>query len=267
MKLPKIKLPRKLKTTKTEKDPVSKPNFYTPITRKTSNRRRYLIKRIIITNALILLVLVLTYFWMVYLLSNVSSFWDIFRGKEIYAPKDTVAPLAPNIDSLPEAVKESPINISGRSEPGIKVYLYNNDVKVGDTITDGNGSFSFTDIQVGIFPQKFYVKSLDAANNESKQSEEYTVVLDNQPPEIKLTSPESDSTNHESTGHTFTISGVTDEGSTVFVNDILARVTPLGEFTATIRLEDGGNSVKIKAKDKAGNETEKEIFINFHKID
>lgn len=74
--------------------------------RRASNKTIYLIKRILITNLMSLVLLGLTYIWIVYLLSNAASFWDIFRGKDVYVDKDTVPPIAPYLNPVPEATKD-----------------------------------------------------------------------------------------------------------------------------------------------------------------
>lgn len=236
-------------------------------TAKNRSNNSYLIKRIIITNMLSLLVVAGTYFWMIYFLSNVGSFWDIFRGKEIYVAQDIIPPTAPYLSTIPEATKETSIDISGRtSEPGIKVLLYVDDAKSAETISDSDGNFTFTSVPVGLLPERVYAKAEDDSGNASASSTVYTVVNDIEPPELEITTPK-DGEIHKDTGHSYRVTGITEPNVTVTINDQFAIINPQGEFSASIRLNEGWNELKITAKDVAQNETEQTITIKFEKID
>lgn len=235
--------------------------------KKKSSRKAYLVKRIIVTNLLSLAVVILTYLWMVFFLSNVGSFWDLFRGKEVSVNQDVVPPIAPFLSEVPEATQSSSIDITGRSEPGVKVELYVDSGKVDESISDSNGSFVFSNIPVGVFRQELYVKAVDESGNVSNQSNTYSIQQDTTAPEVEITSPEQKESLYRSTEHTYKIAGKTESGASVMVNDQLAVVSPEGDFFANLRLEEGGNNIKIVVKDKALNETESEVYINFSKID
>jgi len=226
----------------------------------------YLIKRIVVTNLLSFFILGITYVWIIYLLSNANSFWDIFRGKDIYVEKDTVPPTKPYLNPVPEATKEDSIDITGQSETGIKVVLKIDGQKFQDTIADSEGKFSFTQISVGFLSQVLFVEAIDNANNVSNPSQTFTIVKDIEEPELEVTTPEDGET-FKSTGRTYKVLGKTEPGITVNVNEQMAIVNTAGEFTASIRLEDGSNEIKIKAVDKAGNEKEEIFHITYEKID
>lgn len=234
---------------------------------KKSSRKGYLIKRIIVTNVLSLVVIALTYFWMIFLLSNVSSFWDIFRGKDIYVNQDNLPPIAPFLSNVPEATQSSSVNLTGQSEPGVKVELYVDGTRISETVSDASGIFTFANVPVGMFKQELYAKAVDESGNESSQSNTYTIQQDTTVPEFEITNPDEEEVTYRSTEHAYRIEGKGEPGVMVLVNNQLAVVNPNGEFFANLRLEVGGNSIKILVKDKALNETEKEIFINFEKID
>ena len=234
---------------------------------KKRSRRPYLIKRILITNALSLLVVILTYLWMVFFLSSVGSFWDLFRGKDIYVNEDKLPPIPPFLSSIPEATQSSSIDITGRSESGVKVELYIDGSRISETVSDSNGSFVFSSVPVGVFRQEIYTKAVDESGNESNQSNTYAIQQDTTPPEVEITSPDKKEISHRATEHTYRIAGKTEPGAAVLVNEQLAVINPDGDFFANLRLETGGNKIKIMVKDKALNETENEIFINFEKID
>lgn len=238
-----------------------------PKLKKSRSRKAYLLKRIIITNGISLLIVTATYFWMVFFLSNVGSFWDLFRPKEINVNRDVIPPTPPFLNPVPELVNQNRIDITGKAEPGVKVILYVDEAKSEETVADSEGTFTFASIQVGLFPETIYAIAVDEEENKSNKSATYTVAFDDEPAELEITNPEKAETTHKATGHSYTVTGQTEPESTVLINDRLARVTPTGQFSASIRLEEGNNEIKINVTDKAGNKTEETVYIKFEKID
>ncbi len=226
----------------------------------------YLVRRILITNFLTLVILGLTYLWVIYLLSNANSFWDIFRGKQAYVDTDTIPPVTPYLNPIPEATKDDLISISGQSEEGVKVMLFINGSKSQETIADGDGHFDFTGIATSELAQNLYIIAIDESGNESKPSTSYEFVKDITPPEFEITNPKANEV-FRSTGRTYTVVGKTEPGITITINEQFALVQPSGDFSANIRLDEGNNKLKIKATDKAGNEKEEELTMKYEKID
>ena len=233
----------------------------------TKNHKKYLIKRIVIMNAMSILILVLTYLWMVFFLANVNGFWELFRHDTYQSNTENIAPIPPYLAQIPEATQEDTIDISGQSEAGQKVVLYVDNSKVDETITDATGNFNFTGIKMSIFPRKIFVRAVSDNGIESENSTEYTIVKDTEAPMLEITNPKETKLDYSNTGHSFEFTGKTEPGTTVYVNDQIAVVDSNGNFTTSYRLKEGGNEIKITAVDKAGNETETTVFINFHKID
>lgn len=230
----------------------------------TPNNR--LLRRILITNAFSILIVIGMYFWMVFFISNLGSFWDLFRQKEIYTTIDTVAPAPPYLSEIPSATQNDFIDLSGKAEAGIKVILNIDGSKESETISDSEGSFSFTGIKVGVFPSTIYITAIDDSNNESKKSQVYTIVKDDAPPELEVITPKSGE-EVKSTGHTYKVTGKSEPETTVTVNGQLAIINQEGEFSVSIRLEEGDNTLTVKTKDVAGNETEQKVYVRFKKID
>ncbi len=183
--------------------PLVNPNVPT----QKKSRKSYLIKRIIVTNGLSLIIVVLTYLWMVFLLSSVSSFWDLFRGKDIYVDEDKTPPIPPFLKTIPEATQSSSIDIVGQSESGVKVELFVDGSKVAETVSDSNGGFVFAAIPVGVFKQEIFAKAIDDTGNDSNMSNIYAIQQDTTAPEVEITSAKSSSIGTSSTGHTLEIAG------------------------------------------------------------
>ena len=231
------------------------------------DHKKYLIKRIIIMNSITVLIIVLTYIWMVIFLANVNSFWDLFRSNNYTDQAQNIAPIPPYLAPIPGATKDENIDVSGQTAAGQKVVLYVDNSKVDETIADATGNFNFTGIKTSIFPQKIFVRAVSDKGIESENSTEYTIVRDTEPPTLEITNPKEKELDYSNTGHSFEFTGKTEPGTTVYVNDQIAVVDSSGNFTASYRLKKGPNEIKITAVDKAGNETEETVFINFHKIE
>ncbi len=240
-------------------------NFVKPHTPK-KNGNTYLLRRIIITNIISLMIIVATYFWMIYFLSNVNSFWALFRGKDVQIQQDSVAPLPPFLETISEAVSTENTDINGRAEPGVKVILYVDGTPTAEAIADSQGNYSFLSIPVGPFPINIYTITEDESGNQSGKSNSYSVVQDEEPPKVEITKPEPEE-KFRSTGHSYRVEGNTEPGATVLVNNQLAVLTPSGDFSASLRLEEGSNEIKVLVTDKADNKTEKSVFMLFEKVD
>ncbi|MDQ5981425.1 MAG: hypothetical protein QG570_172 [Patescibacteria group bacterium] len=232
---------------------------------KKKDVKKYLIKRIILLNLGSLGIVVFTYLWMVFFLASVNSFWDLFRNKDIYEVKDTVAPVSPYLEPIPEAIKEDKTTIYGKSEPGIKIVMYIDNSQQSETITDNEGGFSFSDIPIGYAISNIKVIAEDNSGNKSTDSKSYSIVRDITAPEIEILSPKSGET-YKATERTYAVTGKTEAGINVLVEEQSAILNSEGEFTAQVSLNDGGNEILIKAIDKAGNETEKKVFMTYEKI-
>lgn len=78
------------------------------------------------------------------------------------------------------------------------------------------------------------------------------------PPKIEITQP----VNNSSTESDYIeIVGKTDAGADVFINDYLIGGSPDGNFKEKVSLQNGLNTIRLKAKNKVGKETTKEVNI------
>lgn len=211
-------------------------------------------------------VILITYLWLTFFLSNVANFWDMFRGKEEFIVEDTIAPASPYLTPISPATQEDTIDVFGVAEPNTRVVLLVNRASNMETISSPDGTFSFSDIKVGIFDQEIYAVAEDEVGNQSSPSIKYTVVKDTESPELEIIKP-GNGEKHKSTGHGYKVLGQTEPGAVVFVNEQLALVSLDGSFSASIRLERGSNEIKVVAKDAAENETEEKVYIEFEKIE
>lgn len=172
-----------------------------------------------------------------------------------------VAP--PVIDPLPyDATSSAQISISGKAFPEQTINLYINDELVDKVSVIDNDSFIFKDIILKPGENSIKTKALADDKKQSDYSNTITVSLKKEPPALSVDSP-SDNQSFPKDENTANVSGKTDPGVKVTVNDFWAIVDSDGKFSYTLKLHDGDNQIKIIATDDAGNKTEKEIKVTY----
>jgi hypothetical protein len=186
---------------------------------------------------------------------------DLRKGTTPIEKTDTTPPPPPRISTLPDATKESKLQVEGTSEAGSTVILsFNGDSQ--EVVASNDGSFTFSVILTK-GENIFSLTAKDAAGNESQATPVYTVLFDNEPPKLEISSPGDGEQFFGSKQRQVTISGTTEPDITLTINDRIIKVDDNGSFTYATTLEEGENTFSAKAVDKAGNETEKSLTVHF----
>lgn len=174
---------------------------------------------------------------------------------------DNVPPSPPVFEPLFEATNSATISLSGfaESESTLKLF-FNNEEK--ETLVDNDGTFVFNDLNLKDGQNKIYAVAIDKAGNESSDSKRVSVLYDNEAPELEINQPQDGETITDEDNRIELI-GKTEEGNDVLINDHFVVVDSEGNFNYQISLNEGENEIKIISKDKAGNQTEKTIKINY----
>lgn len=232
--------------------------------RKDSNIILY--RRLFVTLALGIAILVAMYFWVITFSSNINNVWQFFRSKDagVFKKEDKIPPAAARLLDIPEATNEKKLDLKGFGEEGSKAQLFLNNEKLDEQIIDTTGIFTFDGIKLEKGENSIFVLLTDRSGNEAQPSRTYTIEYDNESPKLTVTEPEG---NEHTGGKLVTIAGVSEEGAYVTVNDRFARVKEEGGFEIKVSLEEGENKIKVEAKDKAGNITTIEKIINYRKED
>ncbi len=187
-------------------------------------------------------------------------------------PSDT---LAIHVDTQKPATPAAPVlsgghggntndntpTISGTTEPGATVTIYNNGEPWTTVTADGSGNWSYT-FAPALTDGEYHVTttSTDVAGNTSDPSDPLQIIVDTQKPNI----PTDNTLNNGRDGYintsTPTVSGTAEPGSTVTV---YVNGTPVGtttadddgkwSYTISPALEDGNYVITTTATDKAGN--------------
>ncbi|WP_342497794.1 S8 family serine peptidase [Bacillus sp. FSL R7-0672] len=150
------------------------------------------------------------------------------------------------------------LEIEGKASPGLDVAIYQNDEEIAKVKTDQSGAFK-EKLTVSSGEHVFTAATV-TDKGATKRSKPVKVIIDQTAPVLTIDTPKKgEKTNKES----LTVEGkVTDDHlDQVTVNR--KKATIKGEkYSARILLENGKNTIKVTAKDAAGNKTTKKINID-----
>lgn len=200
------------------------------------------------------------------LLIRLSVFLGDLRGKTPISEEkkgDKIAPMAPRLNFLPEAVNKAQIEISGFSEGKSQVLIILNGEKIQDIKVKGSGEFTSKKISLKKGENEIKAYALDETGNKSSFTETIFIVYDDEEPVLEISQPQ-DGQVFSGSNNKAEIKGTTESGAKVYINEILAIVNLHGEFSKIINLVEGETQIKIKVEDKAGNTTEKEIKVSYY---
>jgi bacillopeptidase F len=184
------------------------------------------------------------------------------QGKSSASTTDKVLPpLAPRLVLPYEATNSASIDVQGFAEAKVTVELFKNDVSVGKTEVTDSGDFTFSGVSLNEGDNNFSAIASTDKSGSGEKSTPIDLIYDKTPPSLTLTNPSEDNLSVDSAD--FDITGTTDKGASVVVNDRIAVVDDSGNFKLKWQLNTGKNDLQIIARDVAGNETAKSVSITY----
>jgi bacillopeptidase F len=175
---------------------------------------------------------------------------------------DNIPPSPPIFKTLPEATNNAKINLHGFAESGSDVKIYLTGQSVNDVIADNDGNFSMDNLELTLGKNEITAMAVDNAGNKSRESEKLVVWYDNQPPELEVNQP-ADKSIITSENSKVEIVGKTEPEANLSINEHFVVLDSDGNFKYTFPLSQGENLINIVASDKAGNQTTKELNLNY----
>lgn len=154
-----------------------------------------------------------------------------------------------------EATNSSEINISGNSTPNSKVKLFLDDEEAQVVDVKDDGTFSFENISLSLGTNNIYAKTLDSQDKESLPSKTFQIIFDNEKPLLAINEPE-DNKKIQGGEKSVKVSGKTEAGVKVLINDSQTIIDKDGNFSADYPINEGDNTITIKAIDLASNISE-----------
>lgn len=207
-------------------------------------------------------IIILMFFVGIPALTRVTSLVAGITGQEsIDFGGSSPPPPPPEIETPPIYFNADSFRLKGRTRPGHSVSIFFNDDKI-EVLADAEGEFTSV-LELSAGQNKVSALVIDNRGQESTKTSEYTIMLDKEKPEIEIISPENGKQFFGNRDKEQKIEGQTEADAKVYINDRVVIVRSDGKFDSLVTLSDGENVYKIKAVDRAGNENEAEIKLNF----
>jgi hypothetical protein len=170
-------------------------------------------------------------------------------------------PAPPQISLAYDATNSATQTISGLAEPGSTVYLSQNSHEAGNVVTSNEGIFEFRNITLTKGDNLFTAIALDQSSNKSLTSSSVHLTYSSDPPKLEITSP----TDHQSITDKGSVNllGTTQNVTRLTVNDRTIIVGSNGKFNTMYSLTPGDNVLVFTATDASGNQTRKELTVNY----
>jgi len=219
--------------------------MYSRLERKYTSRDQRKAVILIIGSLIIAAVLLIYGLPLVFNLTGAIS--NLNRKSTVETTK-TIAPNIPIFFQNYAATFSATIKIAGTADPNATIEIFQNGVSLGTNKADDTGKFLQTvDLEKG--QNIFTAVAINDNGQKSEPSESYFIKLITTKPKLDVLINDK------------TITGQTDQGNSVAINDRLIIVDKDGKFSLTPNLASGENKFLIVAVDPAGNQTKKELTI------
>ncbi len=167
---------------------------------------------------------------------------------------------APILDPLPEFTKNASVTVAGKVPgfalaPGRRIDVTLNGKPLGTAAIAPDGRFGPVSLALADGPNTVLVSLTEAAGDVASTSA--TVTVDRIAPALSIVSPKAGET---VSGPDVIVTGKTESGASVILNDRVLRPTPDGSFTDRLTaVANGPLTLTVVATDKAGNETKTQL--------
>ena len=207
---------------------------------------------------------ILLAFLFVVLPSFIGFVNNFFNSADPFQQTDAIPPQIPIVSAPVSATNSATLVISGFGEPVSQLVAVHNGAKQEALTIAEDGSFKQEiELQDGENTLSFY--SIDEAKNESALTKDYSVLFDAAPPVVAILEPADGSSFESRAQQTITLKGEVQEewGAKVYINSRVIFPKEDGLFSYAIRLEEGENTIEVRAEDKAGNTSTTTVKYNF----
>jgi hypothetical protein len=222
------------------------------------------IRRAFIYLLLAVIISVTTLFLGIPVLIRVAVFFAELKGSSLPVEQaDVIPPPPPRINTLPEAIKTNQVSLSGTAEAGVSVEIYLNQKNITSVVSNSESKFVTEKIRLEKGKNSIYAIAIDKAGNQSAPSAQSYIWFDNEPPVLTISQPEDGAKFYGEQEKSINLQGKTEPGVSLTLNGRLIIIGSEGEFSTTYSLNEGNNQLKLVARDRAENETEKEITVSY----
>lgn len=186
---------------------------------------------------------------------NFTVFLGQMQTKDALATPTPIAlVIPPYLDPLPQATPSGKLIITGRGQSNATVVLYVNGNESKSVAVGKDGMFLISSLSLPEGTYRIQAKAKDANGKQSEFSNEVHTQIKRHPPIVEIDKP-TDNITVNGDDNILMIEGKTEENTDIRVNDRFVVVRPDGTFSYPFPLQNGENSLEIKAIDQAGNFT------------
>lgn len=168
------------------------------------------------------------------------------------------------VDEPFSATNSAQILMSGAVTEFNEVEYFINNVSVKKEKIAANDQFSEEIGKLKTGSNKIYVVVQNTKAKQKKQSEVFSVLYKKEKPKLEIESPKDGDTTNK---NELSINGKTDKDVEITVNKSHVVVDLEGNFSKTVRLQEGENKIEVVATDIAGNEEKQTLTIKYDKDD
>ncbi len=186
---------------------------------------------------------------------------DLGKSGKAISQNDKTPPAPPKFNTYPDNTNNQRLDLSGNSEAGATIKLEFNGV-AQEVLANKDGHFSFS-LDLADGENSFSATAVDTAGNISQDSTSGKVFYDNKPPTLTIETPLDGAQYIGSKQRQVTIQGKAEAEVEITINERFVSVDEEGKFQFTTTLNEGENKFDVKAKDKAGNETNTSLTLHF----
>lgn len=198
------------------------------------------------------------------LLASTILFFTSFKSdKSSPSTSNSSILFPPSLNPIFEATNTAKIAVSGygEKEASIKIIVNGREQAKATSDTDGK----FTAININLTEGANVIRAINLKDNiESTTSSPLIVVYKKSSPKLDIDKLK-DGDKFSGDQQSIFVTGTTDQGNRITVNERMAIVDPWGKFNFSYKLSEGDNNFKITATDVAGNQTTKELKVNYRK--
>ncbi len=178
-------------------------------------------------------------------------------------PQSQALILPPTLDPLPMATNSGELKLTGAGKQGLTAIIYVNSGEVDRETVAKDGTFS-TPLSLQDGSNTISAKLTDNKGNTSDLSNFLTTLIKKSAPTLTINTPDDNST-VTGDSNLVTVSGKTDDNTTVTINGRFVVVESDNSFSYQYPLNDGDNMLTIIATDQAGNTTQTQRKVTYHK--
>ncbi len=170
--------------------------------------------------------------------------------------------LPPVLNPTFTATNSAKISVSGTSVAHQSIQLFLNDDLVDSVDTKNDGTFTFDNVVLNQ-GQNILKAKAKTDNKLSEFSVPLNITYGNKAPTLTIDSPQNGQT-FSKDNRTVNVSGKTDPDVRVTVNDFWAIVDNNGNYSYSLQLQNGDNTIKVLASTPSGNKSEQDIHVTYN---